>query len=66
MQRTAHITSSGAPQEATHESNHSKADAKGKYALPVSGAALKSTPELLRFVDFLARYEARRTVAATD
>jgi hypothetical protein len=66
MQRTAHTASSGAPQEAAHESNRSKAHAESECALPLSGAVLKSTPELLRFVDFLARYEARRTVAATD
>jgi hypothetical protein len=66
MQRIAHIASSGPHQKAAHESNRSKAYAKGECGLRLSGAALKSTPELLRFVDFLARYEARQTVAAAD
>jgi hypothetical protein len=63
MQRIAQIATSG---PVAHESNSSKAHAQGERALLSSGTALKSTPELLRFVDFLARYEARQTVAAVN
>ena len=66
MQRIAHIAFSGPHQEAAHESTSPEANAEDECALPLSGAAPKSTPELLRFVDFLARHEARRTVAAAD
>ena len=65
MPHDAHILDAAATREAASENNGSAYPIKTEYLSVVSGTAPKTTSELLRFVDFLARYEARQTVAAS-
>ncbi len=64
MQHDANIAND-APKEYSPERGSLEGLAKNVNLAPAPLAAAKSSPELLRFVDFLARYEASQTIAAS-
>jgi len=64
MQHDANIAND-AHKEYSPEISSLEGLTKNANLAPSPLAAAKNTPELLRFVDFLARYEARQTITAS-
>lgn len=64
MPHDANIIHTDVTQETSPENNSSEYAVKNESLLAASWTPPKATPELFRLVEFLARYEARQTVAA--
>jgi len=66
MHRIANMAPPGGYSDSAAKNHSSQDRTKTASLSPLSGAIQKATQELSRFVDFLARYEARQTVAAAE